>query len=309
MSQKSAFIALVGRANVGKSSLLNSLIGQKVSIVSDKPQTTRTRIMGVLTKGDDQYVFIDTPGFHKPKNLLDDKMNKAISGGINDVDAAVLVVDAAPEFKFDPEKLPVAETELLENIKARNLPCILVVNKVDLLNKKEVLFEIISAYTNKYSFSAVVPLSAKTGENTDALLSEISVFLKTAPHYFSDEDFTDQPEKVIVSEMIREKLLLLLQKEVPHGVAVGIERFFETDNKAGEPIINIEAVIYCEKESHKGIIIGKGGSVLKKAGTLARHDIEDFFATKVSLKLWVKVKENWRNREGIIHALGLDSNT
>lgn len=309
MSQKTAFIALLGRANVGKSSLLNTLIGQKVAIVSDKPQTTRTRIMGVLTKGDNQYVFIDTPGFHKPKNLLDDKMNKAISGGMSDVDAAILVVDAVPNFRFDPEKLPVAETELLENIKSRNLPCILVVNKVDLLPKKEVLFDIITAYTNKYSFSAVVPLSAKTGENIDALLIEISAFLKTAPHYFSDDDFTDQPEKVIVSEMIREKLLLLLQKEVPHGIAVSIERFFETDNKLGEPIINIEAVIYCEKETHKGIIIGKGGLVLKKAGTLARQDIEDFFATKVSLKLWVKVKENWRNRDGIIHALGLDNNT
>ena len=308
MSQKSAFIALLGRANVGKSSLLNSLIGQKVSIVSDKPQTTRTRIMGVLTNGDDQYVFIDTPGFHKPKNLLDDKMNRAISGGMSDVDAAILVVDAVPNFRFDPEKLPVAETELLENIKLRNLPCVLVVNKVDLLPKKEVLFDMITAYTNKYSFSAVVPLSAKTGENTDALFCEISAFLKAAPHYFSDDDFTDQPEKVIVSEIIREKLLLLLQKEVPHGVAVSIERFFETDNKSGEPIINIEAVIYCEKDTHKGIIIGKGGLVLKKVGTLARCDIEDFFATKVSLKLWVKVKENWRNREGIIHALGLDSN-
>lgn len=308
MSQKTAFIALLGRANVGKSSLLNSLIGQKVSIVSDKPQTTRTRIMGVLTNGDDQYVFIDTPGFHKPKNLLDDKMNRAISGGMSDVDAAILVVDAVPNFRFDPEKLPVAETELLENIKLRNLPCVLVVNKVDLLPKKEVLFDMITAYTNKYSFSAVVPLSAKTGENTDALFYEISAFLKAAPHYFSDDDFTDQPEKVIVSEIIREKLLLLLQKEVPHGVAVSIERFFETDNKSGEPIINIEAVVYCEKDTHKGIIIGKGGLVLKKVGTLARRDIEDFFATKVSLKLWVKVKENWRNREGIIHALGLDSN-
>ena len=307
MSKKSAFIALLGRANVGKSSLLNSIIGQKVAIVSDKPQTTRTRIMGVLTRGDDQFVFIDTPGFHKPKNLLDDKMNKAISGGMGDVDAAVLVVDAAPDFKIDYENLPNAEMSLLENIKAKKLPCVLVINKIDLLEKKDELFEIITAYTKKFDFKAVVPLCAKTGEGTEILIGEISDFLKTSAHYFSDDDFTDQPEKVMVSEMIREKLLLLLEKEVPHGIAVDIERFYENDNKSGEPIINIEAVIYCEKNSHKGIIIGKNGSMLKRAGTLARKDIEEFFGTKVSLKLWVKVKEDWRNREGIIRALGLDS--
>ena len=306
MAKKAAFIALLGRANVGKSSLLNSLIGQKVAIVSDKPQTTRTRIMGVLTRGDDQFVFIDTPGFHKAKNLLDDKMNKAISGGINDVDAAVLVVDAAPSFKFDFQNLPVAEMVLLENIKSKKLPCVLVINKIDLLEKKDDLFEIITAYSNKFDFKAVVPLCAKTGEATQILMDEISCFLKTSPHYFSDDDFTDQPEKMMVSEMIREKLLTCLEKEVPHGVAVSIERFFETDSKAGQPIVNIDAVIYCEKSSHKGIIIGKGGCMLKHVGTLARHDIEKFFGTKVSLKLWVKVKEDWRNREGIIRELGLD---
>ena len=309
MADKSAFIALLGRANVGKSSLLNSLIGQKVSIVSDKPQTTRTRILGVLTRGDEQYVFIDTPGFHKPKNLLDSKMNGAISGGMTDVDVAVLIVDAAPSFKFDPDNLPAAEIELLENIKARKLPCILVINKIDLLEQKDELFEIITAYASKYDFAAVVPLSAKTGEGTEILLKELGVFQHNAPHYFLDDDFTDQPEKIMVSEMIREKLLFLLQKEVPHGIAVDIERFFETDNKDGEPIVNIDAVIFCERESHKGIIIGKGGALLKRAGTLARRDIEKFFGTKVSLKLWVKVKENWRNRESIIRSLGLDSLT
>ena len=307
MAKKSAFIALLGRANVGKSSLLNKIIGQKVAIVSDKPQTTRTRIMGVLTKGEDQYVFIDTPGFHKPKNLLDDKMNKAVSGGISDVDAAVLVVDAAPEFKIDYENLPAAETALLESIVAKKLPCILVINKIDLLPQKSALLKMISAYRSKFDFCAVVPLSAKTGEGIKDFLGEISAFLKNSPHYFSNTDFTDQPEKVMVAEMIREKLLILLQKEVPHGIAVDIERFFETDNKDGEPIINIDAVIYCEKDSHKGIIIGKGGAMLKRAGTLARHDIEDFFGAKVSLKLWVKVKEDWRNREGIIRSLGLDT--
>ncbi len=307
MQKKSAFIAILGRANVGKSSLLNSIIGQKVAIVSDKPQTTRTRIMGVLNKGADQYVFIDTPGFHKSKNLLDDKMNKAISGGISDVDVAVLVVDAAPEFKFDPDNLPKAELVLLENIKSHNTECILVINKIDLLEQKDKLFEIISAYTNRFDFKAVVPLSAKYGDGTDILIKEISEFLKDSPHYFSDDDFTDQPDKVFVSELIREKLLMLLSKEVPHGIAVDIERFFETDNRDGEPIINIDAVIICERDSHKGIIIGKGGSMLKRVGTLARRDIEKFFGTKVALKLWVKVKEDWRNREGIIRSLGLDS--
>lgn len=306
MTERSAFIALLGRANVGKSSLLNRIIGQKVAIISDKPQTTRTRIMGVLTRGNEQFVFIDTPGFHKPKNILDDKMNKAISGGMTDVDAAILVVDAAPQFKFDAENLPAAELVLLENIKSKNIPCILVINKTDLLPKKDTLLEIITAYTKVYGFKAVVPLSAKTGDGINILISELSDFLKISPHYFSDDDYTDQPEKTMVSEMIREKLLMLLEKEVPHGIAVDIERFFETDNRSGDPIINIDAVIYCERDSHKGIIIGKGGALLKRVGTLARRDIEDFFGTAVSLKLWVKVKENWRNRESVIKSFGLD---
>ena len=306
MAQKSAFIPLLGRPNVGKSSLLNKIVGQKVAIVSDKPQTTRTRIMGVVTKGDNQLVFIDTPGFHKPHNLLGNNMIKAVDTGMSDVDGAVLVVDAAPDFKFDPDNLPPAELALIENIKSKKLDCILAINKIDLLKDKEDLFEIITAYTALFDFKAVVPISAKSGDGVEILLKEIDSFSKESPHYFADDDFTDQPEKVMVAEMIREKLLRCLSKEVPHGIAVDLERFFERDSASGEPILNIEAVIYCERDSHKGIIIGKGGAMLKKIGSLARHDIEEFFGIQASLKLWVKVKEDWRNRQGIIHTFGLD---
>ena len=306
MAQKSAFITLLGRPNVGKSSLLNKIVGQKVAIVSDKPQTTRTRIMGVVTKGDNQLVFIDTPGFHKPHNLLGNNMIKAVDTGMSDVDGAVLVVDAAPDFKFDPDNLPPAELALIENIKSKKLDCILAINKIDLLKDKEALFEIITAYTALFDFKAVVPISAKSGDGVEILLKEIDSFSKESPHYFAADDFTDQPEKVMVAEMIREKLLRCLSKEVPHGIAVDLERFFERDSASGEPILNIEAVIYCERDSHKGIIIGKGGAMLKKIGSLARHDIEEFFGIQASLKLWVKVKEDWRNRQGIIHTFGLD---
>ncbi len=307
MQTKSAFITLIGRPNVGKSSLMNNALGQKVAIVSSKPQTTRTRIMGVLTKKETQLVFIDTPGFHKPHNLLGQNMIKAVDNGINGVDAAVLVVDAAPDFKWSSESIPPAEIELISIIKQKKLKCILVLNKIDLLEKKEALLSMIMAYTALYDFSAVVPLSAKTGDGVDALLGELFSLAKEAPHYFADDEITDQPEKVMVAEMIREKLLLSLEKEVPHGIAVDLERFVERDTKAGEPIVEIEAVIYCEKESHKGIVIGKGGNQLKKIGSMARHDIEEFFGIKASVKLWVKVKEDWRNRQGLIHTFGLDS--
>ena len=306
MSQKSAFLTLIGRPNVGKSSLLNKMVGQKVAIVSDKPQTTRTRIMGVLTNADTQFVFIDTPGFHKPHNLLGNSMIKAVDTGMSDVDGAILVVDAAPDFKFDPDNLPPAELALIENIKAKKLKCILVINKIDLLKEKDELFEIITAYSKLYDFKSIIPISAKSGDGIDILLKEIDSFAKESPHYFDADDFTDQPEKVMVAEMIREKLLHCLSKEVPHGIAVDLERFFERDSANGEPILNVEAVIYCERESHKGIIIGKGGAMLKKIGSLSRRDIEEFFGIKASVKLWVKVKEDWRNRQGLIHTFGLD---
>ncbi len=305
MEQRTAFVTIIGRPNVGKSSLMNRILGQKVAIVSDKPQTTRTRIMGVYTRGVDQLVFIDTPGFHKPRNMLDKSMNKAVGDGMSDVDAAVLVVEAAPKFSIE-NGLPPAEAELIKELKRRKLPAVLVINKIDLLDKKEKLLSLITLYTREFDFSAVVPLSAKTGDGTDILPDELNKFSKPSPHFFPDGEVTDQPEKVMVAEMIREKLLRLLDKEVPHGIAVDLEKFIERDTAEGEPIIEVEATIICEKESHKGIIIGKGGSMLKKVGTLARRDIEDFFGIRASVKLWVKVKEDWRNRQGLIHTFGLD---
>ncbi len=305
--QKSAFIAIVGRPNVGKSSLLNRILGQKVAIVSDKPQTTRTRIMGVHTVGDDQMVYIDTPGFHKPKNRLGERMMDSVTQGLSDVDAVTFVVEACPKFRLDPENMPKAELALLEEIKRRRLKTLLCVNKIDLLKDKSDLLEVISAYSALYDFQAVIPVSAATGDGIYDLLEEQLKYVKPAPHFFADDDVTDQADSVMVAEMIREKLLRLLDKEIPHGVAVGLERFFERDTASGEPIIEAEAVIYCEKESHKGIIIGKGGAMLKKIGSLARYDIEEFFGCKCNLKLWVKVKEDWRNRDGLIRSFGLDS--
>ena len=306
MKQKSAFITIIGRPNVGKSSLMNKLLGQKIAIVSDKPQTTRTRIMGIYTKEETQLVFIDTPGFHKPRNELDRNMNKAVGEGMADVEAAVLVVEAVTKFKSDDNSLPPAELELIKELKKRNLKAVLVINKIDLLQKKEELLNIIIRYNEQFPFEAVIPLSAKTGDGVDIMIEELGKFAKPSVHYFDADDVTDQPEKVMVAEMIREKLLITLDKEVPHGIAIDLERFVERDTVSGEPIVEIEATVICEKESHKGIIIGKGGAVLKKIGSMARRDIEEFFGIKANLKLWVKVKEDWRNRQGLIHTFGLD---
>ncbi len=305
MEQKSAFITIIGRPNVGKSSLMNKVLGQKVAIVSNKPQTTRTKIMGIHTKDETQIVFIDTPGFHKPRNELDRNMNRAVADGMADVDGAVLVVEAVTRFKAQ-EEIPPAEAELIKELKRRKLKAILVINKIDLLEKKEELLNIIIRYNNEFPFEAVIPLSAKTGDGVDLMLAELNKFAKVSPHYFDDEDVTDQPEKVMVAEMIREKLLRTLDKEVPHGIAIDLERFVERDTANGEPIVEIEATVICEKDSHKGIIIGKGGATLKRIGTMARQDIEKFFGIRANVKLWVKVKEDWRNRQGLIHTFGLD---
>ena len=303
MKEKSAFITIIGRPNVGKSSLMNRIIAQKVAIVSDKPQTTRTKICGIYTKGADQLVFIDTPGFHKPRNELDKNMNKAVGDGMADVDAALLVVEAAPGLE---NGLPPAERELISELRRRKLKAVLAINKIDMLERKEELLSLIALYSREFDFETVVPVSAKTGDGVDILLSELMAFSKPPPHYFADDDITDQPEKVMVAEMIREKLLRMLDKEVPHGIAIDLERFVERDTADGEPILDVEATVICEKESQKGIIIGKGGATLKKAGMLARRDIEEFFGIRASVKLWVKVKEDWRNRQGLIHTFGLD---
>ena len=303
LSTKSAFIAVIGRPNVGKSSFVNSGVGPKVAIVSDKPQTTRTRISGVLNREDTQLVFIDTPGFHKPKNLLGENMMKTVSSAMSDVDAVLFIVDASRKLDGD---LPQAEIELLNGVRSRGLPAVLALNKIDLLREKDALLPLIKQYTDAFDFDAVIPISAATGDGVSDAVSELCKYTKPSPHFFGDDTVTDQPDRAMVCELIREKLLLSLDKEVPHGIAVDLEQFYERDNSAGEPVLEVNATIYCEKDSHKGIIIGKNGAMLKNIGTLARRDIEEFFGCKVNLKLWVKVRKDWRDRGGLIHSFGLD---
>lgn len=293
---KTAFIAIVGCPNVGKSSILNALLGQKVAIVSDKPQTTRTRIMGVLTQGETQLVFTDTPGFHRPHNKLGEKMMQAVSDGISGVDACLFVVEAQG-------KLREAEKELIEKFRQQHMPVILAINKIDTVPVKTDLMSRILELSQVYDFEAVVPVSALKRDGLDDLLVEMNKIAQPSMHFFPDDTLTDQPERVLASEIIREKMLRLLEREIPHGVAVSIEKMRERTDK---DIMDIEAVIYCEKESHKGIIIGKKGAMLKQISTYARQDMERFFDCKINLQCWVKVKEGWRNREGLIHNFGLD---
>lgn len=295
--KKSAFITIVGRPNAGKSSLINALVGEKIAAVSSKPQTTRTKITGVLTEGETQFVFIDTPGILKEKDKLSTHMIKAIDSSVSSIDAALLVVDAE-------KRAGEQEKALLRKI-SKNTPIILVVNKIDLFKNKEDLIPVIAGYSELHDFAAVVPISALQSDGVDIIKELLEKYAKPGPHYFPEDKFTDQPERVIVAEIIREKLLELLSDEVPHGIAVDIETMDEHDNRDGEAILDVGAVIYCERESHKGIVIGKGGSMLKNAGRLARHDIERFFMIKTNLQLWVKVKEGWRNREGLIKNFGL----
>lgn len=295
---KSAFIVIVGRPNVGKSSLLNCMLGQKVAIVSSKPQTTRTRIMGIWTQDEVQLVFIDTPGLHKPHNKLGNYMVRSVNESVAGVDACLLVAEGGKE-------IAPAERELMQKFQAMGLPAVLALNKIDLLADKQALMGQIAAFTAEFDFAAVVPVSAVEKDGVDDLLEELTRLAQPGDHFFDEDELTDQPERVLASEMIREKLLRLLDKEVPHGVAVAVERMREREDQSG--ITDIDATIYCERDSHKGIIIGKGGAMLKKVGQYAREDMERFFDCKINLKLWVKVKEDWRNREGLLKNFGFDS--
>lgn len=282
---KTAVVSVVGRPNVGKSTLTNKLVGQKVAIVSSKPQTTRTRITGLLNKNGTQYVFLDTPGLHKPRTQLGDYMCKVVTDTVSEVDAAMLVVE--PIANIGP-----AEESLIAQIKAHHMPAVLVINKIDTV-KKEELLNVIAAYAAAHEFEAVVPISARTGEGLDDLLGELSKYAIEGPQLFPEDMVSDQPERQLVAEIIREKMLRLLDREVPHGVAVGIERWHERE----DGLVEINAVIYCEKASHKGIIIGKQGAMLREIGKQARGDIERMLDAKVYLELWVKVKEGWRNNQ------------
>ena len=294
-NDKSAFVAIVGRPNVGKSSILNRLLGQKIAIVSSKPQTTRNRITGVLTDGEYQLVFFDTPGMHKPKNSLGKYMVRSVNESVGGVDCCMLVVEAGKE----PEQI---ELGLIEKFKTLNMPAILAINKIDMLKEKDVLMKQILSYTSLYDFDAVVPVSAQYGRGMSELLDELKKQSSEGGHFFDDDTLTDQPERVIVAEIIREKILRLCDKEIPHGTAIVIEKMKTRENG----ILDIDATIFCERESHKRIIIGKGGSMLKKISTYARQDIENFFDCKVFLQTWVKVKEDWRNRAQILQNFGYD---
>ncbi len=292
MISKSCMITICGRPNVGKSTLANALAGEKIAIVSDKPQTTRNRITAICQRGETQFVFLDTPGFHKPRTRLGDYMVSVVRQSVADVDAAVLV--AEPVASVGPQ-----EKELIRAVQSAGIPAVLAVNKIDTV-EPERLLSVIAAYAAEHEFAAVVPISARTGEGVEELLSELEHFAVESPALFPEGETTDQPEKQVCAELIREKLLENLDREVPHGTAVEITRFSERDNG----IIDLEATIYCEKASHKGIIIGKGGAMLKKIGEAARQDIENFMGTKVYLQTWVKVKENWRDSRSLLRNFG-----
>ena len=292
---RTAFVTIAGRTNAGKSSLLNAIVGEKIASVSNKPQTTRTRITGIRNIGDVQLVFFDTPGLHKPVNKLSEHMLNTVKESVSDIDAVVFVMDCT-------KKINQQELDLLRSMNASKMPIILVLNKIDLLKNKDELAPVIADLTSKIQFQAVVPVSVTENSGVDIVIDEIIALSEESVHFFPDDKITDQHEKVLAAEMIREKLLMLLSDEVPHGIAVGVEQMTEREDK---DILDISAVIYCEKESHKGIVIGKGGAMLKKASTAARIELEDFFQIKVNLKCWVKVKEDWRNRENLIRSFGL----
>ena len=290
--KKSGMIAIVGRPNVGKSTLTNALVGEKVAIVTNKPQTTRSRITGVVERGECQYVFLDTPGLHRARTKLGDYMVNVVRQSVADVDAALLLVEPI-------DHIGGPEAELIQRIKALDVPAVLVINKIDTV-EKEKLLSVMGVYGQAHDFAAILPISAKTGEGVEELLDVLAQFMPEGPRLFPEDMITDQPERQICAEILREKLLLCLDKEIPHGTAVELTRFRERE----DGVIELDATIYCEKDSHKGIIIGKGGAMLKKVSSLARADMERFLDAKVFLQTWVKVKENWRDNINLIHNFG-----
>ena len=292
MKTKSAMITICGRPNVGKSTLTNYLVGEKIAIVSNKPQTTRNRICGIVTRGNTQFVFVDTPGYHRSRTKLGDYMVNVARDSIADVDLTILVVEPIAS-------IGAQEEGLLEKIKASKCPAVLAINKIDTI-EKEKLLEVIAAYSQEASFDAIIPISAKTGDGVEELLKVCEKYAVDSPFLFPEDLTTDQPERQVMAEIIREKLLWCLDKEIPHGTAVEITRFSERDNG----VIDLDATIYCEKSSHKGIIIGKQGTMLKKISTMARTDCEKFMGTTVYLTTWVKVKENWRDSDFLVRNFG-----
>ena len=294
---RTAMITICGRPNVGKSSLTNALVGEKIAIVSDKPQTTRNRIYGVVNREDTQFVLLDTPGLHKPRSRLGDYMVKVVRESLEQVEAALLLVEPIAHVG-EPEKI------LLQRIQEEHLPCVLCLNKIDTVEKKDDLLEVIAAYSAVYpGFDAIIPISARTGDGLDDLMAQLQTYAAEGPQLFPDGMTTDQPDAQVCAEILREKMLLCLDKEIPHGTAVEVTRFTEREDTG---IIDLDVTIYCEKASHKGIIIGKHGDMLKRISSLARRDIEKFMGAKVYMETWVKVKENWRDDVNFIRARGYD---
>ena len=293
MIKKSGIITICGRPNVGKSTLTNAFVGEKVAIVTNKPQTTRNRICGIKNRGECQFVFVDTPGLHRARTRLGDYMVNVVRESVSDVDAVLLLAEPIPNVG-EPER------QLIDRIKSLGCPAVLAINKADTLPQKDRLLEVIQVYSQAHDFHDVVPISARTGQGVEELLDVLEGFLPEGPQLFPEDMTSDQPERQMMAEIMREKLLLLLDKEIPHGTAVEITRFAERDDE----VVEVEATIYCEKDSHKGIIIGKKGAMLKKISTLARQDMEKFMGTKIFLQTWVKVKENWRDNLNFVHTMG-----
>ncbi len=292
---KTAFVTIAGRTNAGKSSLLNAIIGEKIASVSPKPQTTRTRITGIHTVGDTQMVFMDTPGLHKPKNKLSEHMLNAVRESVTEIDLLLFLMDCT-------KRVTEQEAALLNDLRKQHTPILLVLNKIDLLEDKSALVPMLASLQERFMPDCIIPISVKENDGVDLVLQEVAARAGESPHFFPDDMITDQPERVLAAEIVREKLMQLLDDEVPHGIAVTTEQMTERTDK---DLLDLSVLIICERESHKGIVIGKKGAMLKRIATLARADLEDFFQIKVNLQCWVKVKEDWRNREGLIRSFGL----